>query len=140
MQEYEKQLRKVKAPLCTAKAQEKSGAAHHTHNMLNGSYSKTFIFTSQYPGKPTGKKVIKHSFIECSGKSLSLLTQAVLDILALPKSDLDDFMEDDRCAGPVSSSDPMLSSPAPSTLSSSPSSFYSSDENLSPESMDHLIV
>ena len=67
--------------------------------------------------------------------------QAVLDILALPKSDLDDFMEDDQSHGPVSSSDPMLSSPAPSTLSSSPSSFYSSDENLtSPESMDHLIV
>lgn len=60
--------------------------------------------------------------------------------LSGPGSDLDDFMEDDRCAGPVSSSDPMLSSPAPSTLSSSPSSFYSSDENLSPESMDHLIV
>ena len=49
-------------------------------------------------------------------------------------------MEDDQSQGPVSSSDPMLSSPAPSTLSSSPSSFYSSDENLSPESMDHLIV
>ena len=68
------------------------------------------------------------------------LSQAVLDILAIPKSDLDDFMEDDQSQGPVSSSDPMLSSPAPSTLSSSPSSFYSSDENLSPESMDHLIV
>jgi len=121
LKEYEKQLRKVKAPLCNAKAQEKSGAAHQTHNMLDGSYSKTFIFTSRYPGKPTGKK-------------------AVLDILAIPKSDLDDFMEDEQSQGPVSSSDPMLSSPAPSTLSSSPSSFYSSDENLSPESMDHLIV
>ena len=60
--------------------------------------------------------------------------------LSGPGSDLDDFMEDDRGQGPVSSSDPMLSSPAPSTLSSSPSSFYSSDENLSPQSMDHLIV
>ena len=58
--------------------------------------------------------------------------------LSGPGSDLDDFMEDD--SHPVSSSDPMLSSPAPSTLSSSPSSFYSSDENLSPESIDHLIV
>ena len=37
--------------------------------------------------------------------------------LSGPGSDLDDFMEDDRGQGPVSSSDPMLSSPAPSTLS-----------------------
>ena len=58
--------------------------------------------------------------------------------VSYPKPDFDDFMEDD--SHPVSSSDPMLSSPAPSTLSSSPSSFYSSDENLSPESIEHLIV
>ena len=57
----------------------------------------------------------------------------------LSGSELSDFLEDDsQC--PVSSSDPMLSSPAPSTLSSSPSSLYSSDENLSPQSMDHLVV
>lgn len=62
------------------------------------------------------------------------------EICNLSGSELDDFMEDD--SHPVSSSDPMLSSPAPSTLSSSPSSFYSSsdNENLSPESIDHLIV
>jgi len=63
------------------------------------------------------------------------------EICNLSGSELDDFMEDD--SHPVSSSDPMLSSPAPSsTLSSSPSSFYSSSdtENLSPESIDHLIV
>ena len=84
MQEYEKQLRKVKAPLCTAKAQEKSGAAHHTHNMLNGSYSKTFIFTSQYPGKPTGKKVIKYSFIECSRNLYPCLLRLFLIFLLYP--------------------------------------------------------
>ena len=83
-----------------------------------------------------------------SGRSVSVIGQAAIfwniflqtlkDALALNKSGFDDFMEDD--SHPVSSSDPMLSSPAPSTLSSSPSSFYSSDENLSPESIDHLIV
>ena len=61
-----------------------------------------------------------------------------MDLFALTKSELEDFMEDD--SHPLSSSDPMLSSPAPSIMSSSPSSFYSSDENLSPASIDHLIV
>lgn len=70
MQEYEKQLRKVKAPLCTAKAQEKS---RPSHNMLDSSYSKTFIFTSHYPGKSNNKEVKitvlehKHYFFFSSG-------------------------------------------------------------------------
>ena len=55
----------------------------------------------------------------------------------LSGSELEDFLEDDR--HPVSSTDPMLSSPAPSTLSSSPSSLYSSDENLSPQAMEHMV-
>ena len=68
------------------------------------------------------------------------LTSEILTSMLLSVESKLDFMEDD--SHPVSSSDPMLSSPAPSTLSSSPSSFYSSsdNENLSPESIDHLIV
>ena len=63
----------------------------------------------------------------------------LVDMFSLASAELSDFLDDDsQC--PVSSSDPMLSSPAPSTLSSSPSSLYSSDENLSPQSMDHLVV
>jgi len=62
------------------------------------------------------------------------------EICNLSGSELEDFMEEDN-NHPVSSSDPMLSSPAPSTLSSSPSSLYSSDtENLSPQSIDQLMV
>jgi len=118
LKEYEKHLRRLQASLCNAKAQEKSRVSQ---NMLESQYSKTFIFTSQYANKAT----------KASKETLK-------DALALNKSGIDDFMEDD--SHPVSSSDPMLSSPAPSTLSSSPSSFYSSDENLSPESIDHLIV
>jgi len=94
-------------------------------NLLDNCYSKTLIDTHSM--KTVDIKEEKEEV--CSSH------------LSGPGSDLDDFMEDDRSHGPVSSSDPMLSSPAPSTLSSSPSSFYSSDENLtSPESMDHLIV
>ena len=56
----------------------------------------------------------------------------------LSRNELDDLMEDDN--HPLSSSDPMLSSPAPSSFSSSsPSSFYSSDETLSPESIDLIV-
>ena len=60
------------------------------------------------------------------------------DYLAQLYEELDDLMEDDN--HPLSSSDPMLSSPAPSSFSSSsPSSFYSSDETLSPESIDLIV-
>jgi len=89
-------------------------------SLLDNCYSKTLIDTHSM--KTVDIKEEKDEICNLSG----------------PGSDLDDFMEDD--SHPVSSSDPMLSSPAPSTLSSSPSSFYSSDENLSPESIDHLIV
>jgi len=99
----------------------KRGAQHVAR--LDNCYSKTLIDT--------------HSIKTVDIKEEK---EEICSPLSGPGSDLDDFMEDDKCQGPVSSSDPMLSSPAPSTLSSSPSSFYSSDENLSPESMDHLIV
>jgi len=87
-------------------------------NLLDNCYSKTLMDTQNM--KTVDIKEEKDEICNLSG------------------SELDDFMEDD--SHPLSSSDPMLSSPAPSTLSSSPSSFYSSDENLSPESIDHLIV
>jgi len=87
-------------------------------NLLDNCYSKTLMDTQNM--KTVDIKEEKDEICNLSG------------------SELDDFMEDDN--HPLSSSDPMLSSPAPSTLSSSPSSFYSSDENLSPESIDHLIV
>ena len=71
--------------------------------------------------------------------NVSLQENNLSAVFSLAGSELEDFMEEDN--HPVSSSDPMLSSPAPSTLSSSPSSLYSSDtENLSPQSIDHLIV
>jgi hypothetical protein len=57
----------------------------------------------------------------------------------LTKSDLEDLMEDD--GHPVSSCDPMLSSPAPSSTlsSSSPHSIYSTEGTLSPESIDLMV-
>ena len=57
----------------------------------------------------------------------------------LSKSDLDDLMDDDN--HPVSSCDPMLSSPAPSSTlsSSSPTSIYSNEDTLSPDSIDMLV-
>lgn len=57
----------------------------------------------------------------------------------LSKNDLDDLMDDD--SHPVSSCDPMLSSPAPSSTlsSSSPTSIYSNEDTLSPESIDLLV-
>jgi len=85
----------------------------------NCSYSKTLISSAQV--KTMDMKEEKEEMCNLSG------------------SELEDFMEEDN--HPVSSSDPMLSSPAPSTLSSSPSSLYSSDtENLSPQSIDQLMV
>ena len=62
---------------------------------------------------------------------------------SLTKSDLDDLMEDD--GHPISSCDPMLSSPAPSSSSSSalssssPHSIYSTEGTLSPESIDLMV-
>jgi hypothetical protein len=58
----------------------------------------------------------------------------------LSKNELEDLMDDDT--HPVSSSDPMLSSPAPSSTfsSSSPSSsLYSTDDALTPDSMDLVV-
>jgi len=121
LREYEKELKKAKA---TLNAQKKSAPPPPTAtgNMLESSYSRTFIFASN------------------SSKKISVKEEKnLVDMFSLASAELSDFLEDDsQC--PVSSSDPMLSSPAPSTLSSSPSSLYSSDENLSPQSMDHLVV
>merc|ERR1719510_392377 len=120
LREYEKELKAAKATLNVPPAQQKSPAPV---NMLESSYSRTFIFASNNSSK---KIKVKQE------NNLSA-------VFGLAGSELDDFMEEDN--HPVSSSDPMLSSPAPSTLSSSPSSLYSSDtENLSPQSIDQLMV
>jgi len=93
-------------------------------NMLESSYSKSFIYAPQTKDMDVKKEtdVIDLPETTCS----------------LSRNELDDLMEDD--SHPVSSSDPMLSSPAPSSFSSSsPSSFYSSDETLSPQSIDLIV-
>jgi len=102
-----------------------------SQSMLESRYSKTFIYT------PQAKEVkVKEEaeLIELPETSCNL----TLESANLTRNDLDDLMEDD--SHPLSSSDPMLSSPAPSSFSSSsPSSFYSSDETLSPESIDLIV-
>lgn len=76
----------------------------------------------------------KHIDIKEEDTSLDLT-----DSCNLVHNDLDDLMEDDN--HPVSSCDPMLSSPAPSSTlsSSSPTSIYSNDDALSSESIDLLV-
>lgn len=130
LQLYEKQLKihgivaaaaaqnVTTAPPLSTVAKKKPTNNQAGSRLLDNCYSKTLIDTHNM--KAVDIKEEKDEICNLSG------------------SELDDFMEDD--SHPVSSSDPMLSSPAPSTLSSSPSSFYSSDENLSPESIEHLIV
>lgn len=102
-----------------------------SQSMLESRYSKTFIYT------PQAKEVkVKEEaeLIELPETSCNL----TLESANLTGNDLDDLMEDD--SHPLSSSDPMLSSPAPSSFSSSsPSSFYSSDETLSPQSIDLIV-
>jgi len=114
LQLYEKQL-KLHGVTSTVKKQNPTKP-----QLVNNCYSKTLLNTHQLKTRNTTEEK-EEMCRDLSGSELS------------------DFLEDDsQC--PVSSSDPMLSSPAPSTLSSSPSSLYSSDENLSPQSMDHLVV
>jgi len=114
LQLYEKQL-KLHGVTSTVKKQNPTKT-----QLVNNCYSKTLLNTHQLKTRNTTEEK-EEMCRDLSGSELS------------------DFLEDDsQC--PVSSSDPMLSSPAPSTLSSSPSSLYSSDENLSPQSMDHLVV
>jgi len=116
LQLYEKQLK------LHGSSSRKAGSPQP---LLDSSYSKTILNTPQMKNM-----VIKEEKEEMCKKE---------EMCNLSGSELDDFMEDD--SHPVSSScDPMLSSPAPSTLSSSPSSLYSSDENLSPQSIEQLIV
>jgi len=114
LQEYEKQF-KLKGLSATNTKKRKSST-----NMLEGPYSE--------------------SFMPCEMKSEDLKKKkADTEICNLSGSELDDFMDDDN--HPVSSTDPMLSSPAstfsssPHRSSSSPSSLYSSDET---ESIDLL--
>jgi len=62
------------------------------------------------------------------------------DPCQLSKNQLEDLMDDDNQT--VSSSDPMLSSPAPSSnfSSSSPSSsLYSTDDAITPDSIDMVV-
>jgi len=115
LQIYEKQLKLHTSNNMKGRAVTPAGGAP----LLDNCYSKTLINPPQV--KTMDMKEEKEEICNLSG------------------SELDDFMEEDN--HPVSSSDPMLSSPAPSTLSSSPSSLYSSDtENLSPQSIDQLMV
>lgn len=121
LQEYEKQMKAFGINMNSSPAGKKRNAS----NMLESPYSKTFIYAPQ-----TKEVEVKDE------TELIELPEASCN---LPRPhDLDDLMEDD--SHPVSSSDPMLSSPAPSSFSSSsPSSFYSSDETLSPESIDLIV-
>ena len=97
-------------------------------NMLESSYSRTFIFASNSSKKINVKEV---NVCGIKFQNLKYLFQEknLIDVFSLGRSELEDFMEED--SQPVSSTDPMLSSP---------SSLYSSDENLSPQSIEHLIV
>jgi hypothetical protein len=118
-----------------------TGKKRNASNMLESPYSKTFIYSPQ-----TKEVEVKDvSFFFFIGINFERTLQET-ELIELPEAscnlprphDLDDLMEDD--SHPVSSSDPMLSSPAPSSFSSSsPSSFYSSDETLSPESIDLIV-
>ena len=135
-QEYEKELKKAKATLTVRNAQKKT-PPQPAVNMLESSYSRTFIFASNSSKKINVKEVSVWTVIRKKAKTKMLQENGLIDVFSLGRSELEDFLEDDR--HPVSSTDPMLSSPAPSTLSSSPSSLYSSDENLSPQAMDHMV-
>jgi len=145
LQEYEKQMKSFgiaagSTARCQANANPsntnlasnaKKRTAVSSQRMLESRYSKTFIFTPQ-----TKEVKVKEEaeLIELPETSCNL----TLESANLTRNDLDDLMEDD--SHPLSSSDPMLSSPAPSSFSSSsPSSFYSSDETLSPESIDLIV-
>jgi len=145
LQEYEKQMKSFgiaagSTARCQANANPsntnlasnaKKRSAMSSQRMLESRYSKTFIFTPQ-----TKEVKVKEEaeLIELPETSCNL----TLESANLTRNDLDDLMEDD--SHPLSSSDPMLSSPAPSSFSSSsPSSFYSSDETLSPESIDLIV-
>lgn len=120
LQEYEKQMKAFGINMNSSPAGKKRSAP----SMLESPYSKTFIFTPHSKDMEVKEET---EMIELPEASCNL-----------SRSDLDDLMEDD--GHPVSSSDPMLSSPAPSSFSSSsPSSFYSSDETLSPESIDLIV-
>lgn len=117
LQEYERHMKAFGISM-TAVPTKKSNA-----NMLESQYSKTFIYTPQ----------TKEVDVKEENEEIELP-----EACNLSRNELDDLMEDDN--HPVSSSDPMLSSPAPSSFSSSsPSSFYSSDETLSPESIDLIV-
>jgi len=121
LQLYEKQIKLCGGMVATRLNRLGNNSAAGAR-LLDNCYSKTLIDTQSMKAADIKKE--KDEICNLSG------------------SELDEFMEDDNSHPVSGSSDPMLSSPAPSTLSmSSPaSSFYSSDENLSPVSIDHLIV
>jgi len=117
LQEYERHMKAFGISMSTVPAKKNNA------NMLESQYSKTFIYTPQ-----TKEVDVKEEKEEIE----------LPEACNLSRNELDDLMEDDN--HPLSSSDPMLSSPAPSSFSSSsPSSFYSSDETLSPESIDLIV-
>jgi len=120
LQEYERHMKAFGISMTSnvPAATTKSNA-----NMLESQYSKTFIYTPQ----------TKDVEVKEENEEIELP-----EACNLSRNELDDLMEDDN--HPVSLSDPLLSSPAPSTFSSSsPSSFYSSDETLSPQSIDLIV-
>jgi len=124
LQEYERQMKAFGISMNSSQVIPQPTKKTLPVNMLESTYSKTFIYTPQ-----TKDIKVKEESDEIE------LPEATCN---LSRNDLDDLMEDDN--HPVSSSDPMLSSPAPSSLSSSsPSSFYSSDETLSPQSIDLIV-
>jgi len=114
LQEYDKKLRLFETQIKTKSVKPASS------NMLKSSYSETFVCTHE-----ANENIKKENY--------------AIKVFRTSKPDMDDLMEDD--SHPVSFTDPMLSSPTPSSTfcSSSPSSLYSSDENLSPESIDLLV-
>jgi len=117
LQEYERHMKAFGISMNTVPTKKT------TANMLESPYSKTFIYTPQ----------TKEVDVKEENEEIELP-----EACNLSRNELDDLMEDDN--HPVSSSDPMLSSPAPSSFSSSsPSSFYSSDETLSPQSIDLIV-
>jgi len=117
LQEYERHMKAFGISMSTVPTKKNNAS------MLESQYSKTFIYTPQ-----TKEVDVKEEKEEIE----------LPEACNLSRNELDDLMEDDN--HPLSSSDPMLSSPAPSSFSSSsPSSFYSSDETLSPESIDLIV-
>merc|ERR1719206_1080196 len=117
LQEYERHMKAFGISMSTVPTKKTNAS------MLESQYSKTFIYTPQ----------TKEVDVKEENEEIELP-----EACNLSRNELDDLMEDDN--HPVSSSDPMLSSPAPSSFSSSsPSSFYSSDETLSPESIDLIV-